>query len=290
MLVLSELGQRLKNARTEKDLTLDKLQNITKIQKRYLEAIEEGNFDMLPGNFYSRAFVKSYAEAVGLDPDMIFEEHANELPNANKDTAEIPPRVQTRAPRGPKKTRRFLALLPTVIALIFIISILIGIWYFYQNNTDVDEGIPRENVQSPVEGDRNDEALQNEEENEVEEVPSVVEEEIVEELPKQELELVETKKNETIYNLLNANEFNFKIELLGKSYVGIDNQKGKTFHAANVDGGKVLTFDFSDEEKVQFNFGASNNVKMFINDEPFSFPQDIVHQKVTFNLKKENIE
>ncbi|MCD8511637.1 MAG: helix-turn-helix domain-containing protein [Bacillus sp. (in: Bacteria)] len=51
MLSLSELGIRLKNAREEKGYTLDDLQKITKIQKRYLVAIEEGDFSRLPGDF-----------------------------------------------------------------------------------------------------------------------------------------------------------------------------------------------------------------------------------------------
>lgn len=292
MLALSELGLRLKNAREEKKITLDELQNITKIQKRYLLAIEEGKLEMLPGQFYARAFVKSYSEAVGIDPELLFEEHASELPASNKQKeAEIPPRVQTRKTGGTKKTRRLLALLPSVVAVVFIISIFVGVWYFLQGNSVNNEGIPKNQVQSPVEGGRDNVALNPpgvEEEPEEEEVPE--EEEPIEEIPEQELIVVETKGNETIYNLVNAEEFAFKVELQGKSYVGIDNRKGKTFHASNVDGGKSLTFDFSEEETIQFNFGASNNVNLFVNDVPFEFPQDIVHQKVTFHFQKDRSE
>ncbi|WP_161568291.1 helix-turn-helix domain-containing protein [Anaerobacillus alkaliphilus] len=283
---MSELGLRLKTAREERKLSLDELQNITKIQKRYLQAIEEGKLEMLPGQFYVRAFVRSYAEAVGMDPEMILEEHANELPASNKKVADIPPRVQSRRATGTKKSRRFLALLPSVVAVVFIISIFVGVWYFLQDNSAVDEGIPKDQLASPVEGGRDNTALVPEtevvEETEEEEVEEVIEEEV----PEQELVVLETRGNETIYEIFNASEFAFKIELQGKSYIGIDNRKGKTFHASNVDGGKTLTFDFTEEETIQFNFGASNNVQLFINDEPFEFPQDIVHQKVTFHFQK----
>ena len=57
------------------------MQEITKIQKRYLVGIEEGNYSIMPGTFYVRAFIKQYAEAVGLDPDEIFEEFKNEIPS-----------------------------------------------------------------------------------------------------------------------------------------------------------------------------------------------------------------
>ena len=44
---MTDIGKTLQNARNEKHYTLDDLQQITKIQKRYLIAIEENNFDFL---------------------------------------------------------------------------------------------------------------------------------------------------------------------------------------------------------------------------------------------------
>lgn len=288
MLALSELGLRLKNAREEKNITLDQLQEITKIQKRYLQSIEEGKFEVLPGQFYTRAFVKSYAEAVGIDPEMLFEEHADELPVSNRQNNEIPPRTQSRKIQTTKKTQKFLALIPSVVAVVIIISLLVGIWIFFQKDGAIDEGVPSNNqAEAPVEGGRDEEALNEQPTEDVQEEEEAEIEEEIEEVPEQELEIIETKGNETIYNLLNATQFTFTIELQGKSYIGIDNRKGQTFYAQNADSGKTLEFDFSEEETIQFNFGASNNVNLFINDEPFEFPQDIVHQKVTFHFIKE---
>jgi cytoskeletal protein RodZ len=288
VVVLSELGLRLKNAREEKKITLEELQNMTKIQKRYLQAIEEGKLEMLPGKFYARAFVRSYSEAVGIDPEQLFVEHANELPASQKSSAEIPPRIQSRKTVTTKKTQRVLALLPSVLAIVFLLTIGVGLWYFFQDNEPFDEAIPKNQVESPVTGGRDDGALKQEgEEEEVDLEEEVKEEEIEEEVPQQEFIFVETKGKETIYQLVNATEFLFKIELQGKSYVGIDNRKGKTFYADNVDSGKVLNFDFSEEEMIHFNFGASDNVALFINEELFEFPQEIVHQKVTFQFQKD---
>ena len=67
--LVTGLGDRLREARTAKGFTLDDLQSITKIQKRYLSGIENEDYSMMPGSFYVRAFIKQYAEAVGLDPD-----------------------------------------------------------------------------------------------------------------------------------------------------------------------------------------------------------------------------
>lgn len=78
---MSELGLVLQKAREEKGISLDEIQRITKIQRRYLEAIERGHFHVLPGHFYARAFIKSYAEAVGLDPAYVLDHFQTDLPS-----------------------------------------------------------------------------------------------------------------------------------------------------------------------------------------------------------------
>jgi cytoskeletal protein RodZ len=77
---MDEIGQKLRDARIQKGYTIDDLQQITKIQKRYLIAIEEGNFDALPGDFYVRAFIKQYADTVGLDGDALLTQFQQDIP------------------------------------------------------------------------------------------------------------------------------------------------------------------------------------------------------------------
>ncbi|AWB44365.1 helix-turn-helix domain-containing protein [Paenibacillus sp. CAA11] len=77
---MSDLGQQLKEARMSRGLSLDDVQEMTKIRKRYLEAIEAGDYKVLPGSFYVRAFIKTYAEAVGVNPDDLLTEHQQDVP------------------------------------------------------------------------------------------------------------------------------------------------------------------------------------------------------------------
>ncbi len=62
---MTDIGTILKEARKEKGLTLDDLQQTTKIQKRYLIAIEDGDFAALPGKFYVRALSSNMQKLLG---------------------------------------------------------------------------------------------------------------------------------------------------------------------------------------------------------------------------------
>jgi cytoskeletal protein RodZ len=64
-----ELGQYLKSVREQKGISLGAVADTTKITIRYLEAIENGRFELLPNRIFARGFVKSYAKCIGLNPD-----------------------------------------------------------------------------------------------------------------------------------------------------------------------------------------------------------------------------
>lgn len=60
--IICELGERLKNIREAQNLSISEISEITKIQKRYLEAIENGNLELLPKGPYIRGFTRQYCE------------------------------------------------------------------------------------------------------------------------------------------------------------------------------------------------------------------------------------
>ncbi|MGZ9584568.1 helix-turn-helix domain-containing protein [Paenibacillus marinisediminis] len=134
---MSELGQMLKSARIEKGLSLDDVQEATKIRKRYLEAIEEGDYKVLPGSFYVRAFVKTYAETVGLNPDDVLQYYRNDIPTAEPEKT-IEPLVRKK--RSVQHNDRFGKWATTILMWSFVILIIVIIYFFIVSRDNNDSG------------------------------------------------------------------------------------------------------------------------------------------------------
>ncbi len=67
------LGEKLKELRESKGMTRDQLYSQTKILVRYIEALEDGRWDLLPGKAYLKPFVKNIAGALGADYKQYYE-------------------------------------------------------------------------------------------------------------------------------------------------------------------------------------------------------------------------
>lgn len=134
-----EIGERLKETREELDMSLDTLQEKTKIQKRYLMAIENGDFHVLPGSFYARAFIKEYAIAVGLDPNELLDQYQGEIPSVETETTEPYTRMQRSRKRNEPRNTAVFSFIPTVIVVLLVIGILFVAWTLYQKSTNSDE-------------------------------------------------------------------------------------------------------------------------------------------------------
>jgi len=130
---MSELGALLRKARNEKGMSLDDIQELTKIRKRYLEAIESGDHSVLPGTFYVRAFVKNYSEAVGLDPDEVLRLYQHEVPAPAVEPSSEP--IPVRKPRKVKSgaSERLGKIGFNIVMWCFLILIVVVIWYFVIN-------------------------------------------------------------------------------------------------------------------------------------------------------------
>lgn len=122
------VGGKLREARTRRKLTLAEVEAETKIRGRYLRAIENEDWDQLPGDIYARAFIRTYGSLLGLDGDRLAENHRRQRGDARP--GERLPRVDPRPRRvtrrrrsGPRVPSGLIAALVTatvVVALVIV--------------------------------------------------------------------------------------------------------------------------------------------------------------------------
>ena len=81
----TDVGARLRAAREARQISLREVAATTKISTSALEAIEENDVAQLPGGIFTRAFVRSYAAEVGLDPEETMRDFVAQLPEEGID-------------------------------------------------------------------------------------------------------------------------------------------------------------------------------------------------------------
>ena len=115
-----EIGHSLREARERQGLGYPEIELATKIRAKYIRALEEEDFDAIPGDAYTRGFLRSYAEYLGLDGDVYVDEYASRFQTSWRDEPparrERPRRIRTR--RQPVERRAVLLALAG-IAVIF---------------------------------------------------------------------------------------------------------------------------------------------------------------------------
>src|SRR5213592_4326359 len=81
------LGEKLRQAREERGISISEVAKQTRISPHYLDSIENDDYRTLPGGIFNKGFVKSYAKYVGLDEQEALQEYAR-LVAQNEETVE----------------------------------------------------------------------------------------------------------------------------------------------------------------------------------------------------------
>lgn len=144
--MVRELGDELRRRREDLGLTLNDAQGVTKIRLRYLEALESGNFETIPGEVYTKGFLRAYAEYLGLDGTAMVERYKSERQPAEADQPdrEHPAfrlreaRYERRRPRGRLRWWAALGRAAVLIGLVVFIYYASRYWW----STDRAEGGP----------------------------------------------------------------------------------------------------------------------------------------------------
>lgn len=120
-----DFGMKMKRLREERGVSLRQIADTTKISMGSLEALERNDISRLPGGIFSRAFVRSYAIEVGLDPEQTVRDFLVQFPHDS---------VTVGSPHAPQegrasgtRSRRTAAVIVGLVA----ISALIGLILFF---------------------------------------------------------------------------------------------------------------------------------------------------------------
>ena len=135
---MGTFGERLQREREMRGVTLEEIAEATKIGTRSLRALEQQEFDKLPGGIFNKGFVRAYAKFLGLDEDQAVADYleayneAVAAGNISRADASSTLPVETiavpdeRAPTGISFS--------TVITLIFVAVLVIAGWRYYAKN------------------------------------------------------------------------------------------------------------------------------------------------------------
>jgi helix-turn-helix protein/uncharacterized protein DUF4115 len=122
------VGTTLREARNRRKVDLSKVEAATKIRVRYLRAIENEEWDLLPGEAYARGFLRTYAAYLGLDAERLVEQRRRgggaAIPSERLPRAEPAPVAARRARRGlPSPPPRLLAVMVSAALIAILVAI-----------------------------------------------------------------------------------------------------------------------------------------------------------------------
>ena len=117
-----EIGSALREARERRGLSYSQVEEGTKIRARYLRALEDEDFGVLPGATYSKGFLRAYADYLGLDGHLFIDEFNSRYhdPRSDDDRPIYPPSRRT-----PSRHRRETSIVLIALAAIVAIASLV---------------------------------------------------------------------------------------------------------------------------------------------------------------------
>src|SRR4051794_40971448 len=83
------IGDTLREARMRQKIDITEIESKTKIRAKYLRAMENEEFDLLPGSTFAKSFLRTYADALGLDSHRLVEEYRSQY--EPRDESDLPP-------------------------------------------------------------------------------------------------------------------------------------------------------------------------------------------------------
>ena len=261
----------------------------------------------MPGTFYVRAFIKQYAEAVGLDSNELLETFKDEVP-ANKTAQTVTATTNVQQPQqrrslARKASRGSSDWMPKLIVALFIIIIIAAIWFLKQHNSSndvVDEPkqqdvkVESTDVKTNSNKDKEDQTKTDTQENNADDTTQKEEE------TQQKISegVLENDSVTTTYTLTGAKDFKIKVKVTGSTWVGIQDENGTeisnesdSYKADQMySDGDELDIDATGHKSVRVRLGASANGTVYVNDEKIKFaatPAERYTQNIVIKFEEE---
>ncbi|HEX5914226.1 MAG TPA: RodZ domain-containing protein [Rubrobacter sp.] len=163
-----EIGRLLEHKRKEQGLSLEEVEQATKIRKRYLMALEREDYEVLPDAVYARGFLKTYANYLGLDGEALSQQLKNstkaQLERDHEPTPEgdfEKPLITPSGLRSAHKRKVSNSAVATVMVAVLALAVVIGALYFVgrgvqstkENGPPSGESPPRKEQQNVAGGE-----------------------------------------------------------------------------------------------------------------------------------------
>ena len=145
---MPEIGQTLRETRMRNRIDITEVEAGTKIRAKYLRALENEEWDLLPGPTFVKTFLRSYADYLGLDSRLLVEEYKQRFERPS--TMELTP-FAPRAGRPPRARAAARVLGPGLV-VVFALVLVLGALYALGSWGDDDSGGEREanTVETPT--------------------------------------------------------------------------------------------------------------------------------------------
>jgi hypothetical protein len=125
------IGPTLRDARNRRKIDLSEVEAATKIRLRYLRAMENEEWDVLPGGAYTRSFIRTYASFLGLDGERLVDEYrrGREVAAAGERGQRAESAVASPRPRrGPRLSTRAWTVIVTACLVAVLVAVGVSTW------------------------------------------------------------------------------------------------------------------------------------------------------------------
>src|SRR5215212_441278 len=144
---MPDIGETLREARMRRRIDMTEVETTTKIRAKYLRALENEEWELLPGPTFVKSFLRTYAEYLGLDARLLVEEYRQRFERPS--TQDLTPFSAARLGGLRRRRARLAAMGPVLVVVVLVVGLL-GALYALGTIGNDDESPARRNAMRPT--------------------------------------------------------------------------------------------------------------------------------------------